>query len=221
MDFVAGNLGLNSKLKPYPGKPLRLYVADFDQNGQTEQLLTYTLKGREVVFATYSEVTQQLPGVRKKFLFAKDFADASPEDLVGKQPLANALRLEVLVTESSWFENKGDDVFDRHALPRRLQFAPLRAGLVRDVDLDGIDDLIVMGNFYEANVEMGRYDADFGNILFGVSSDLGDTQVQTLHITGQVRNLRSINTKNGELIIIAKNDAPVQVIRIYQDHTDL
>ncbi|HLF62129.1 MAG TPA: hypothetical protein VI603_00145, partial [Saprospiraceae bacterium] len=221
MDFVAGNLGLNSELKASSEKPLRLYVSDFDDNGRVEQLLTYFIGDQEVLFATYAEVTQQLPIIKKKFLFARDFADATIEDLIGNEKVKSADQFEVTVLENSWFENTGNREYTRHALPQRLQFAPLRAGLVRDFDGDGAVDVMLMGNFYEANVEMGRYDADYGNILFNDRQGLSNGFVQPLHITGQVRNLQEVIVGNARLVIIARNNAPVQVIRLDQVRADL
>ena len=41
IDFIAGNLGLNSRLKASEREMVRLYFADFDDNGKKEQILTY------------------------------------------------------------------------------------------------------------------------------------------------------------------------------------
>jgi hypothetical protein len=46
MDFIAGNLGENNRLKASKETPVRLYYADFDGNGRKEQILTYYLGGR-------------------------------------------------------------------------------------------------------------------------------------------------------------------------------
>ncbi len=221
IDFVAGNLGLNSELTASTEQPLRLYVNDFDDNGQVEQLLTYYIDGREILFPTYAEITKQLPGIKKKYPYAKDFADATIADLVGQDKLDAAKHLEVYVTENSWFENKGNMVFERHALPRRMQFAPLRASLIRDFDGDGTSDLMAMGNFYETNIEMGRYDADYGTILFNGKSGLDKGFIQQMQITGQVRKIRAVHCNNGEIIVIAKNNAPVQVLRLGPSSPDL
>ena len=46
MDMLAGNTGENSKLRPTVQEPVRLYVNDFDDNQQIEQVLSYYVKGR-------------------------------------------------------------------------------------------------------------------------------------------------------------------------------
>ena len=55
---------MNGRFHPTATEPLRMYVADFDKNEQVEQLLTYSLGGKEVPFATHAEVIKQMPGLR-------------------------------------------------------------------------------------------------------------------------------------------------------------
>ncbi|MEJ7830065.1 MAG: VCBS repeat-containing protein, partial [Segetibacter sp.] len=43
MDLIAGNVGLNNRLKPSEQQPVKLYYNDFDGNGKKEQVLTYYL----------------------------------------------------------------------------------------------------------------------------------------------------------------------------------
>jgi len=49
-DILAGNWGWNTKYWSGKNGPLKLYVADFDKNGRTDQLLSYTLEGKEYPF---------------------------------------------------------------------------------------------------------------------------------------------------------------------------
>jgi hypothetical protein len=220
-DFVAGNLGLNSELKVSKEQPIRMYVADYDGNERKEQLVTYFLQGQEVLFPTYAEVVQQIPMVKKKYLFARDFAKATLPELVSPQILDDALKYKVIRCENSWFENLGGGKFSIHALPQRMQFAPIRAVCIADVDGDSKEDIVAMGNLYEANIEMGRYDADFGTILYQNTSGMETREMQSMHVSGQVRNLCHLKGKNGEMLIVGKNNAPVQVIQLSHRKPDL
>ena len=49
-DILAGNWGHNSKLWAGKNGPLKLYVKDFDQNGNIDQVLCYTIDGKEYPF---------------------------------------------------------------------------------------------------------------------------------------------------------------------------
>jgi len=64
-DLLAGNWGHNTKL--YAGKesPLKLYVKDFDQNGTLEQVMCYTIKGKEYPFLAKDELERALPVLKK------------------------------------------------------------------------------------------------------------------------------------------------------------
>ncbi len=81
IDLVVGNLGLNSRLKASDAQPVRLYINDFDDNGNKEQVLTYYLANKEIPFANKDELQKQMPSLKKKYLYASDFAKASLADI--------------------------------------------------------------------------------------------------------------------------------------------
>ncbi len=87
IDLIAGNLGLNSRLKASDEEPVRLYYNDFDDNGKKEQVLTYYLNGKEIPFASKDELQKQIPNMKKKFLYAEDFAKASLDEIFQDEKL--------------------------------------------------------------------------------------------------------------------------------------
>ena len=50
MDLIAGNWGLNTRLKASKEKPITLYSNDFDDNGNIDPIITYHYKGEETPF---------------------------------------------------------------------------------------------------------------------------------------------------------------------------
>lgn len=68
IDLLLGNLGLNSKIKSDQKHPVELYVKDFDNNGQTESILTY-YKSDSVSYplTLKMELSSQLPYLKKSF----------------------------------------------------------------------------------------------------------------------------------------------------------
>ena len=223
LDILAGNLGENSKLRPTREEPVRMYVNDFDENGQIEQVLTYYMKGKEVPFANYEEVTKQLVSLKKKYLFAKDFAHASLSELFGEKELAASTVWEVNTLQSMYFENTGDGLnFKAHTLPDELQFSAMKAASLYDFDSDGKVDVLMGGNFYENNIEMGRYDANFGNVLsIGAGGSFDVQPLGSLKITGQVRRIRPVRIAGRLCFILARNDDTVIVIRPSSADKDL
>ncbi len=214
IDILAGNLGENSKLRPTKEKPVKLYIEDFDDNQQIEQILTYHLGDKEVPFANYEELTTQLVSLKKKYLYAQDLAKATLPELFGEQKLASAEILEANYLKSAYFENRGNFEFKVHALPPELQFSTLESAWVYDLNKDGKEEILLGGNFYECNIEMGRYDANYGNILS--IWEEGKMQVfpmGDLNIKGQVRRIKPVLIGEETYFILAKNEGKVQLIR--------
>lgn len=214
MDLIAGNLGLNSKLKASAEMPVRLYINDFDDNGQVEQIMTYFIKDKEVVFPTFREVMQQMPLLKKKFLYAKNFAKADLQHLVGTDKLSASAKLSANQFANAYFENTdGKGHFTLHPLPAPFQFVPLRAGGIIDLNHDGQMDILLAGNYYENNIEIGRYDADYGHVLINSSSGIWQGQSINLSFDGQVRKIEKIKVNGADAYLIALNNGPLRLIR--------
>ncbi len=215
VDILAGNLGQNARFKPTAEKPLRLYVNDFDDNGQVEQILTYYVDDREIPFANHTELTKQMVSLKKKYLLSKDLASASLDEIFGEQKLKKSLLWEVNTLQSGYFENTGDMHFRFHALPDELQFSTLNAALLADINADAKQEVLLGGNFIRSNIEMGWYNANAGNVLFVETNAIIDVQpFGNLEILGQVRRIRQVKVGNQINFILAKNNEPVQMLHV-------
>jgi hypothetical protein len=84
--------------------------------------------------------------------------------LFGREKWAAAIGREANTLESMYFENTGRGLeFAAHPLPDVLQFSTLQAAAVlAGPDGAGATELLLGGNFYQAHVEQGRYDAFSG-----------------------------------------------------------
>ncbi|MBX2815414.1 MAG: VCBS repeat-containing protein, partial [Saprospiraceae bacterium] len=215
LDLIAGNTGLNTRLKPTNEEPLRLYVGDVDQNGQDEQLLTYFLNGHETLFPNHAEVIKQLPGLRKKFLYAKDFASAELSDLVDPSILSETTIFEVNQMESGILVNE-EGSFRWSSFPKEGQFAPLHAFVPVSAN-DNETSWLALGNFYENNIEMGRYDASYGHLIkIGSDLSMSVSKLPGLDITGQSRRSSSITIRDQRCYVVARNDASALLLRAPQ-----
>lgn len=215
LDLVAGNLGLNNRLKPSDQHPVRLYYNDFDDNGKKEQVLTYYLGGKEIPFVTKEELVRQIPELKKKYLYAEDFAKASLNDIFKKEKLQSATVLTANYFSNSILINNGNWSFTLKELPWQAQLTPYRDAAITDVDGDNRPDILLVGNFYPNNIQMGEYDEDYGTILLNKGNgDLEYSSLNGLTIKGEVRHIRSFTGKNIQpSFIFARNNDSLKVIQ--------
>lgn len=208
VDIIAGNFGLNSKFKASDTKPLRMYYADFDKNDRKEQAISYFFNTSEVPFATIKELHKQMPSFKKKFQFAADYASLNFDQVFG-DGLKKAIKYEVNELASVIFENRGNGSFHTHQLPMEAEWSTIKDILCIDVDNDGDQDVVPVGNFYECNTQLGRLDADPGIILLNSGGfNFIATTLSTPLFTGQTR--RIINSKNKTFV--AKNDSKLLIL---------
>ena len=99
------------------------------------------------------------------------------------------------------------------ALPWQTQLSTIRDAVVIDANHDGLPDILTAGNFYDNNIGLGRYDADYGGIL--VNKGSGNFEYQGLNglaLTGQVRHIKSISIANKQAYVVARNNDSLMVI---------
>jgi len=166
LDLIAGNLGTNSKYAASIKEPMQVYCDDFDKSGNLDIVLAqffegncYPVRGRECS-------SEQMPFISQKFPSYTVFAEASLSDIFGSESLSHSKVLKAHLLESVYIENLGDD-FRITPLPNMAQLSPIQDVVVRDINMDGHLDAILVGNSYSPEVETGRYDAGTGLVLQG------------------------------------------------------
>jgi hypothetical protein len=216
-DLIAGNNGLNSKIKADAEHPAKLYVSDFDNNGQVECIpVYYKTDGKAYPINLHDDIIRQLPAMKKKFLRYDAYAGKSIDEIFTEDQLKNASSLTVNQTQTCVFYNKGKGAFDMKPLPIRAQFSPVFSILVSDINRDGLKDLFLGGNFYGLKPEIGRYDANYGVVYLGNKKhefDYLPPSQSGLFMTGEVRDASEINTKTGNAIIVARNNDALQLFK--------
>ena len=217
LDLIAGNNGLNSKIKADVDHPAKLYVSDFYNNGQVECIpVYYKTDGKAYPFNLHDDIIKQMPYLKKKFLRYDAYAGKSIEEIFTPEELDKASVLTVNQTQTCVFYNNGKGGFNIQPLPIRAQFSPVYSILVTDINNDGIKDLFLGGNFYGLKPEVGRYDSSYGVTLLGNSKHWFDYLPPAnsgLFIKGEVRDISQIGTKNGKQIIVARNNDALQLFK--------
>jgi hypothetical protein len=207
IDFVAGNWGLNSRLKASVKEPISLYKSDFDGNNSEETLVTYFYQGKETTLSSKEELAKQLPMINKKYLSYGDFAKASVSEIFGREKLDNALQKKVYMLASGYFENTGNNHFKFHALPFEAQISSVNDIWIEDFNGDSFKDLLLVGNNYEVSTQLGRMDALHGAVLWndGHANFTPRTESE-IPILGACRQIEKIILKDQASWIITRNN---------------
>ena len=214
IDIIAGNAGENLRFKPSMKEPLTLYLKDFDNDGQLDQVLTYYIDGREIPFANYKELTKQFKFIEREYPSSRTLAAASMNSIFGRKSLREAEKLETNVLSSVLYENIGNLQFVSHKLPKEIQFSSMESAAIMTSDDKNLTKILIGGNFYGANIEMGRSDASYGNVL-SISSD-NDLKVYPLgdiSLKDQVRKIAPIKINNTTCYLIARNGNSLTVLK--------
>jgi len=111
--------------------------------------------------------------------------------------------------------NKGNFNFETKALPKEAQFTSYKDAVVVNANGDDKPDILLMGNYYGSNIEMGRYDADFGTLL--INRGKGNFVCSSLNglvVKEQVRHIQPIKINHQQTYILARNNDSAMVIKI-------
>lgn len=218
LDIIAGNLGLNTRLKASPEEPIRMYYNDFDDNGKKEQIVSFYLQHKEIPFANKDELQRQIPKIKKNFLYAEDFAKANLAAIFSKEKLSGSVIFTAYHFANTLFINEGNGKYTPVELPYQAQMTAFKTGAICDLNGDALPDILLMGNYYDNNVQMGRYDADYGTALLNKGKGQFDVSpFNGVAIKGQVRNMQPIHlggTQGVQNFVLAMNSDSLRVIQI-------
>jgi enediyne biosynthesis protein E4 len=219
-DLIAGNTGLNSRIKANKDQPARLFVDDFDNNGQTECIPVYhKTDGKPYPYHLKGELQSALPGLKKKFLRFDAYAGKTIDEVLTPAQLKRATVLSVNEQQTAIFLNDGKGNFTVKPLPLMAQLSPTFAILATDLNADSIKDLFLGGNFYGLKPQGGRFDASYGVALTGSDSLKFEHYAPSesgLFVKGEVRDILPLKTAKGQYIAVAVNDAPLYLFKRIQ-----
>jgi len=205
-DLIGGNWGTNSSIRVSEKEPMELFYDDFDRNGYPDPILCAYIEGVSYPFPTRDEMTDQMVGLRKKFVTYDSYARMTLPGILSPEEVQASPRLQVNTLETLWFENQ-EGIFQPRSLPVEVNFAPIHAVLSGDFDNDGVCDVLLAGNAEQTRIRIGRSDANYGCLLKGMGSKRVFTCVPPLAsglaIQGAVRSLKKIEGTGGKWQIIA------------------
>ena len=164
MDFVLGNWGRNSKFKASAAYPLKMYYADFDDNGSTETVVALEKNGKYYPIEDLDGLAGQMISLKKKFTKYSDFAGRTVEEIIDRKELDKAQLFEVQELRSGYLLNE-EGRFRFVPFQKELQMAPITAFLRYDFNGDGKDELLVGGNYFGVKPYHGRFGTFPGAVI--------------------------------------------------------
>ena len=214
-DLVVGNLGLNYKYKASVEEPFEVFYDDFDDNGNKDIVLAYYNYGIQFPLRGFSCSSQQVPDLKDKFKKYDIFASLDVQEVYGEENIENALRLSVNTFESTVLINN-KSYYDYKALPNYAQFSSVNDIIIEDFDDDEINDILLVGNMYHAEIETTRNDSGNGLLLKGN----GDGNFKEIPISksgfftpGDSKKIISLKRNQDKLFIVANNDDRLQIFK--------
>ncbi len=222
IDYVAGNLGLNTSYKATPEEPMTILAKDLDQNGSMDAVVFCYAKAEDGTrkpfpMCTRDDMIAQLISVRKKYPTYKSFGLASMNDLWSKKDREDAMVLQATDMATSYIQNDGNGHFTIKSLPAQAQTAPVYGMMCKDVNEDGNFDLLLVGNDYGMEPYSGRHDAFSGLYLKGDGKgNFSSTDVTEsgFFVNGDAKGLAAIHTaKNEDLLLATENQDSLKVFR--------
>ncbi len=216
-DILAGNWGHNSKLWAGKNGPLKLYVKDFDRNGSIDQIMAYTINGKEYPFLAKDELERSLPVLKKYYLKYSEVAGQTVQ-YIFYDLFKNYFELKAETLSSSCFINDGKGNlpagkagFKRVDLPEELQLAPIFAF----TPLSNNNTYMAAGNFYGVIPYEGRYDALQPTIFSFNKQPKGFDLISNLPaVSGEVRDVKWLNYSGGnKILVIARNNSELVFLK--------
>jgi len=172
IDYIVGNVGLNTFYKGSDKYPVYITAKDFDNNGSYDAFPSLFLKDengelQEFPANTRDDIIKQMIGMRVKFQNYKSYATATMDSVITPEMRKGAIRLKANMMKSCYLRNDGNGKFTMIPLPLEAQLSALNGMVVDDFDGDGNLDIAISGNDYGTEVGTGRYDALNGLLLKG------------------------------------------------------
>ncbi|WP_297336776.1 VCBS repeat-containing protein [Algoriphagus sp.] len=211
MDLIVGNLGLNTKLKASPEKPIWLYHSDFDQNGQSDPIIFHYMQEKLVPFATRDDLIKQIPSIKRLHPSYTSYAQLkSPESLFGAELLEQIKPKKAVELRSGVYFQQANGSFEFEPFPWEIQLSPLQA-----IHWDESSQILSLaGNESGYRVDLGKsVAASFHQLKWKDSNWETLPKTHQIPLHAEVRAILSPESKNQSLLWLVTNNGPVYQVK--------
>jgi hypothetical protein len=217
IDYIAGNLGLNSRYSASIKEPLSIYAKDFDGNGSIDPIMFHYIDHEAYPVHPRDALIEQVPYMRKKFTTYLDYGKTNLSTFFTNEELIGVYHLSSYHLQTSLIKNNGNHTFTVQPLPNEVQVAPVNGIITNDFSGNGNLDILMVGNSYATETHTGRYDASVGHYLEGDGKGkFMPKKVNTsgFFVDGNARGMATIKNPLGEnIILVAQFGDSLKVFR--------
>ena len=212
IDVLAGNLGTNSKHKATSEQPFVIMAKDFDSNGTNDIALGYYNDNQLYTVRGLQCSSEQVPSIKANVSSYAEFGSLTFDQVYSNFDTNNAITHKATYFDSALLLNKNNQ-FTFTALPNTTQVAPTNGILVLDIDNNGTEEIISVGNQYPVEVETGRYDAHTGTVM---TNDLKTISLQNSGFFNDkdARDIDQITIKGVKHIMVSNNRNSIEFFKI-------
>jgi hypothetical protein len=166
IDYVVGNVGLNTHFRADPAHPALLFSGNFKGSGT--QLIEGYYEGDTLYpWRSRRDLGAVLPSVLKRFPTFDSYSRATLGEIVGEDKLARATRFAATELRSGVFLSQPDGTYRFEPLPRIAQISPLQGMVAGDFCGDGHAGIYAVQNSFAPVTVIGRFDGGLSQLLRG------------------------------------------------------
>jgi hypothetical protein len=168
LDYVVGNVGLNTQYHADAQHPALLFYGDFKGEGEEPQIVEAYYEGERLYpWRSRMDLGAAIPSVFKRYPQNNSYARATLGEILGEEKLKAAQRYAATELRSGVFLSQPDGTYRFEPLPRLAQIAPLQSIVAGDFDGDGRADIYAVQNSYAPIAAVGRFDGGLSQLLRG------------------------------------------------------
>lgn len=210
LDFILGNSGNNSFYKP----GMKMFINDFDSNGTIEQIICEKIGGKYFPILDKDELLSQIPSLKKKLFYYKDYSKLSMSDIFGSKLLNNSIKRELNELESCIFLNTSKG-FLKTPLPYEINYSS-----VYDIEIlsqtPNVIKVLFGGNQSKIKPQFGRQDASNG-WLVELTNHKNELKCKTpinLNIDGEIRKITTFEFGKIKMFLTGINNNEIKLYEI-------
>ena len=201
LDVVMGNIGLNTRFEA----PLRMFVNDFDRNGDLETIVAHPINDVYFPIDSKDKLESQLIGlIKKRFPNYESFAGKSLEEIFGNDILEKSKIMNVSELRTGIFENT-NGAFEFKPLPYKFQFG--LTSTLEKINYLGKEGVLFSGFKSDLPPYQGVWKSHMHNVLWvdGTTDNLSSLGIE---IPKDRFSIKQMLGGQKDIIVIAK-DGPI------------